>query len=415
MGSPDQPPHSTTSTEEVPPGVLRKAIAASAIGNATEWFDYGIYAYGVAYISAAFFPGRHRAATLFALVTFAVSFLIRPLGGLVWGPLGDRLGRKQVLAMTILLMAGATFCVGLIPSYDVDRVLGAHPADRPAHDPGLLDRRRVRRRRDVHGRVRARPQARLLRQLPRVRHARRVLPRRVPDARRLSWSSATRDGGLGLAAAVPGRRSARPHRHVPADRRMEDTPVFRELEERGEKERATKTQFRDLLCGTGSRCCCWPASWSRSTSSTTRCSATCRPTCRPRSACARTARWSSLSGMLAMMVFLPFAGALLGPGRPQAAVVVLADRPVRAGVPMYLLMGTGLGWRGHRLRGPGAAVRPAAGDDLRDVPGHVPGPRALRRFRDRLQRLDVAVRRTAPAANEWLIQQHGRTWFPPTT
>jgi MHS family proline/betaine transporter-like MFS transporter len=97
---------------------LRRAVAASAVGNATEWFDYGIYAYGVAYISTALFPGETQEATLFALSTFAISFLVRPLGGFFWGPLGDRLGRKQVLALTIMLMAAATFCVGLIPSYE---------------------------------------------------------------------------------------------------------------------------------------------------------------------------------------------------------------------------------------------------------------------------------------------------------
>ena len=96
---------------------LRRAIAASAMGNATEWFDYGIYAYGVTYISAALFPGGTEEAVLFALATFAISFLVRPLGGLFWGPLGDRLGRKSVLALTILLMSGATLCVGLIPDY----------------------------------------------------------------------------------------------------------------------------------------------------------------------------------------------------------------------------------------------------------------------------------------------------------
>ncbi|QSR20293.1 MFS transporter [Novosphingobium sp. KA1] len=99
------------------PRALRRAIAASAIGNATEWFDYGIYAYGVSYISAALFPGETADATLFALATFAISFLVRPLGGLFWGPLGDRYGRKAVLGLTILLMAGATVGVGLIPSY----------------------------------------------------------------------------------------------------------------------------------------------------------------------------------------------------------------------------------------------------------------------------------------------------------
>ncbi|MGV0714977.1 MFS transporter [Mycolicibacterium sp. XJ662] len=111
------PPHRAPPKDQ-PPAVVRKAIAASAIGNATEWFDYGLYAYGVTYISAAIFPGDGATATLLALMTFAVSFLVRPLGGFFWGPLGDKFGRKQVLAITILLMAGATLCVGLVPPYD---------------------------------------------------------------------------------------------------------------------------------------------------------------------------------------------------------------------------------------------------------------------------------------------------------
>jgi len=97
---------------------LRRAIAASAIGNMTEWFDYGVYAYTATYIGNAFFPSENpTASTLGSLLVFAVSFLIRPIGGMVWGPLGDRLGRQRVLATTILLMAGATFCVGLLPGY----------------------------------------------------------------------------------------------------------------------------------------------------------------------------------------------------------------------------------------------------------------------------------------------------------
>lgn len=102
---------------DTPPAVLHRAIAASAIGNATEWFDYGIYAYGVTYISTALFPGEAANATLFALATFAISFLVRPLGGFFWGPLGDRYGRKAVLSITIVMMAAATVGVGLIPSY----------------------------------------------------------------------------------------------------------------------------------------------------------------------------------------------------------------------------------------------------------------------------------------------------------
>ncbi|BAN27213.1 MFS transporter [Caballeronia insecticola] len=98
-------------------GPIRRAMAASAIGNATEWFDYGIYSYGLTYISAALFPGSTAQATLFALATFAISFLVRPLGGLFWGPLGDRLGRKHVLALTIIIMSMATLLVGVLPSY----------------------------------------------------------------------------------------------------------------------------------------------------------------------------------------------------------------------------------------------------------------------------------------------------------
>ena len=103
--------------QEVPPGHLRRAISASAMGNFTEWFDYGVYAYTATYIADAFFPDDLESATLLTLGVFAVSFLVRPLGGLVWGPLGDRLGRRQVLALTIILMGTATVLLGAVPSY----------------------------------------------------------------------------------------------------------------------------------------------------------------------------------------------------------------------------------------------------------------------------------------------------------
>ena len=106
--SPASPPEPDLKT-------VRKAVAASALGNATEWFDYGLYAVSVTYLAQHFFPGEH--AQLMALLTFAVSFVFRPLGGIIWGPMGDRLGRKRVLALTILLMAGSTFCIALLPSY----------------------------------------------------------------------------------------------------------------------------------------------------------------------------------------------------------------------------------------------------------------------------------------------------------
>ncbi|MET9325804.1 MFS transporter [Tsukamurella sp. NPDC003166] len=94
---------------------LHKAIAASAMGNFTEWFDYGVYAATTAYLTQAFFPGT--LGTLGTLLGFAVSFALRPLGGFIWGPLGDRLGRKAVLATTILLMAASTALIGVLPTH----------------------------------------------------------------------------------------------------------------------------------------------------------------------------------------------------------------------------------------------------------------------------------------------------------
>jgi len=105
----------TGTPTEVSPSLLRRAVGASALGNATEWFDYGVYAYVATEIGQNFFPGEY--STLGALLVFAVSFVLRPLGGIVWGPLGDRLGRSTVLATTIILMCLATFLVGVIPNY----------------------------------------------------------------------------------------------------------------------------------------------------------------------------------------------------------------------------------------------------------------------------------------------------------
>lgn len=97
--------------------LLRKAIGASAMGNATEWYDYGVYAATATYLGHAFFPGD--LATIGVMLGFAISFLLRPLGGMIWGPIGDRIGRKAVLAMTILLISGATALIGVLPTHAV--------------------------------------------------------------------------------------------------------------------------------------------------------------------------------------------------------------------------------------------------------------------------------------------------------
>ncbi|MCF3175111.1 MFS transporter [Streptomyces sioyaensis] len=98
--------------------VVRRAVKAAALGNAMEWFDFGIYSYLAVTIGKVFFPGGSDTTSLLSsFATFAVAFLVRPLGGAYFGPLGDRIGRKKVLALTMIMMALGTLCIGLIPSY----------------------------------------------------------------------------------------------------------------------------------------------------------------------------------------------------------------------------------------------------------------------------------------------------------
>lgn len=97
---------------------MRRAVAGAAMGNAIEWFDYAVYGYLATTVGLIFFPDADPTARqLLVFAGIAIPFVLRPLGGIVLGPLGDRLGRRQVLAMTIVMMSGATFLVGLLPSF----------------------------------------------------------------------------------------------------------------------------------------------------------------------------------------------------------------------------------------------------------------------------------------------------------
>jgi len=99
--------------------MLKRAVGAAALGNAMEWFDFGVYGYLAVTLGHVFFPGSSPVAQVIAtFATFTVAFLVRPIGGLVFGPLGDRFGRQKVLAATMIMMALGTFAIGLIPSYD---------------------------------------------------------------------------------------------------------------------------------------------------------------------------------------------------------------------------------------------------------------------------------------------------------
>ena len=97
---------------------LRKRALAVGIGNFMEWFDFAIYGYFAAIIGRTFFPTAAPGISLLSsLAVFAVGFLARPLGAFVLGPLGDRLGRRAVLIVTVFGMGISTTLIGLLPGY----------------------------------------------------------------------------------------------------------------------------------------------------------------------------------------------------------------------------------------------------------------------------------------------------------
>ena len=93
---------------------------ASAVGSALEWYDFFIYGTAAALVfGQLFFPKSDpTVGTLLAFATFGVAFLARPVGGMVFGHLGDKVGRKPVLVMTLMLVGGGTFLIGLLPTYE---------------------------------------------------------------------------------------------------------------------------------------------------------------------------------------------------------------------------------------------------------------------------------------------------------
>ena len=96
----------------------RKVIFASSLGTVFEWYDFYLYGSLAAIIAKQFFAGTDpNTAFIFALLAFAAGFIVRPFGALVFGRLGDMIGRKYTFLVTILIMGGSTFCVGLLPNF----------------------------------------------------------------------------------------------------------------------------------------------------------------------------------------------------------------------------------------------------------------------------------------------------------
>jgi MFS family permease len=105
-------------TEEQRRRRLRTVIAASLLGTTVEWYDFFLYATAAGLVfSKVFFPNASSlVGTLLAFATFAVGFVMRPVGGLVFGHIGDRIGRKRSLALTMLIMGFATALIGVLPT-----------------------------------------------------------------------------------------------------------------------------------------------------------------------------------------------------------------------------------------------------------------------------------------------------------
>jgi MFS family permease len=96
-----------------------KVIAAAAAGTMIEWYDFYIFGSLAAIMSGLFFPkGNETAAFLLTLATFATGFAVRPFGAIVFGRVGDLIGRKYAFLVTLLIMGGATFVIGLLPTYE---------------------------------------------------------------------------------------------------------------------------------------------------------------------------------------------------------------------------------------------------------------------------------------------------------
>lgn len=95
----------------------RRAFLGAVTGHLIEWYDYGVYGFLAVYIGQLFFPATGASQLLSSFAVFALSFFVRPLGGLFFGPMADRIGRKQTLLVVMLMMFVSTFAIGLLPTY----------------------------------------------------------------------------------------------------------------------------------------------------------------------------------------------------------------------------------------------------------------------------------------------------------
>ncbi|TPX02140.1 MFS transporter [Schumannella luteola] len=105
--------------------MMRRAISGTIVGNTMEWYDVGVYGYLAVTMGKVFLPtAAPTIQILFSLGVFAATYIARPLGGIVFGRLGDKLGRQKILATTLIMMASSTFLIGVLPDYALVGALG---------------------------------------------------------------------------------------------------------------------------------------------------------------------------------------------------------------------------------------------------------------------------------------------------
>jgi MHS family proline/betaine transporter-like MFS transporter len=391
---------------------LRRAIGASAIGNATEWFDYGVYAYLAVYIGQVFFPSEDLArSTIATLGVFAVSFLIRPLGGLFWGPLGDRIGRQWCLAMTIILMAAATFCVGLLPGY----------ASIGIWAPILLIALRMIQGFSTGGEYGG---------------AATFMAEYSPDRKRGFYGSFLEFGTIGgftlgalLAlgtSAVLGEDATRDWGwRIPflvagpiglvglyLRLKLEDTPVFRELEEAGETEHETKTQVRDLLHFWRPLLLLMGLVVALNVVNYTLLAYMPTYLQQEIGLSSNASLALIIIGQLAMMVIIPFAGALSDRvGRKPLWWVSLAGLFVMA-VPLYSLMAQGFAFAVLGFAVLGLLYVPQLATISATFPAMFPTHVRYAGLAIAYNLSTSVFGGTAPVVNQWLIGQTGNNLVP---
>ena len=190
----------------VDPEQLRRATLASSVGSALEYYDFYIYGLASALIFGPLFfaPLGEDGALIASFATYGVGFAARPFGGMVFGYIGDRFGRKMVLILTIGLMGTASFAIGLLPTYEQAGMVGAVLLVFAAHPPGAGCRCGTGRRHHVDLRSRAAPPSWFLRLAPVRRHP-AGHPARRRDLCPHCHGGQGRPGRLAVAGALPGQ------------------------------------------------------------------------------------------------------------------------------------------------------------------------------------------------------------------